>query len=192
MRKDWMCAAVLAAGAACAHAQETTWQFAYQGFIDTATGEFLAEERLTGSFSGADGNHDGVISADELTMLSTYNQTYIAPGGNGCVADPSPYLGCGVVRFTYALNGNLDFAVGYSGTDEFESGWYGGVNTGVSFGSGRYGPFTSWEERFAWTAETTFTISPPPPVPEPSAMLLLPAGLAVVALASRRRRNVSL
>lgn len=185
MRKQWICAAVLAASAACASAQ-TTWQFTYQGFIDGTTGEFLPEQRLTGTFAGSDADADGIIARDELTYLSAGGQVYLGEFGGGCVHSDSPYLQCSIGRFSYALTGNLAFAVSYSGHDEFSGGWYGGVTTGVDYGYGGYRDLDSWEQSYEWTDRTTFAIAPAP-VPEPSAMLLLPAGLVVLARAGRQR-----
>ena len=102
MRKDWMCAALLAAGIACAHAEETTWQFSYQGFVDVATGQFLPNQTLSGSFTGTDGNADGLITVDELTYLDAGNYNYLAPGGGGCVDSTSPYISCSITGFTTA------------------------------------------------------------------------------------------
>lgn len=185
MRKQWICAALLAASAAGASAQ-TTWQFTYQGFIDGTTGEFLPEQRLTGTFAGSDADADGIIARDELTYLSAGGQTYLGGFDGGCVHSDSPYLQCAISHFSYALTGKLDLAVSYSGQDEFSGGWYGGVTTGVDYGYGGYRDLDSWEQSYEWTERTTFAIAPPP-VPEPSALLLLPAGLAVLAWAGRQR-----
>ncbi len=48
MRKHLLCAALLAAGAACAQSEETTWNFSYQGFTDAATGVFNPDRQFGG------------------------------------------------------------------------------------------------------------------------------------------------
>ncbi len=187
MRKHLLCAVLLAAGAACAQAEETTWHFTYQGFIDSATGLFDPDRQLTGTFRGSDGDGDGIIGAAELSYLSTGGYTYVAPFGEGCVDSTSPYLRCHVDAFSYALTGQLDFSAGYYGYDEHTSGWSGDIVTGSHFGHSRYGPLPdhNWSVRHDWTDQTTFRITPPP-IPEPSAWLMLAAGLPVAGRAWHR------
>lgn len=188
MLQRMLCAALLAASA-CAHAQETTWNFTYQGFLDAETGVFDAARTLTGTFSGRDGNADGIVALDEVTYLTVDGRNYLSSFDGGCVASESPYLSCSVSRFSYARTGELVFNVGYSGHDEFVTSWYGGVRSGDRITFGRSTDMDGWETNYLWTERTAFSITPAP-VPEPAMLPMALAGLALVGLA-RRRAKVS-
>ncbi|WP_181259298.1 PEP-CTERM sorting domain-containing protein [Pseudoduganella armeniaca] len=185
MLRRLFCTALLAASA-CAQAQETTWHFTYQGFINAETGVFDATRSLTGEFRGNDANADGIVALDEITDLTVGDLTYLSPSG-GCVASTSPYLSCRVYGFSYTRTGELDVGVSYSGNDEFFTGWYGSVRTGDRITTGRYSDIESVESNYLWSDRTTFTISPAP-VPEPGTLPMAMAGLALVAVVARRMK----
>jgi len=204
MRKQLLCAALLAVGMTCAHAAQTTWNYTYQGFINADTGVFDPNVRLTGTFIGEDNNADGFITYDELTYLAS-GRVYLEPQpypstpgdlnpSGGCVQAPTSYASCTVSAFSYKLTGQLEYSLSYSGHDEFYQSWYSNTVTGNYFNDGGSNPPREqyWETRYNWSNQTTFTISPAPaPVPEPSAALLLPAGLGVLLAARRRRQKVA-
>jgi len=185
MLQRLLCTALLAASA-CAQAQDTTWNFTYQGFLDAETGVFDATHTLTGTFVGNDGNADGIIGRDEISFLAVNGLNYIAPSG-GCVGSASPYLSCSVSRFSYARTGELVFNVGYGGYDEFFTSWYGGVRTGDRITYTRQSGMDISESNYLWTDRTTFAITPAP-VPEPGPLPMALAGLALVGLACRRAK----
>lgn len=182
-----LCAALLALSSVCASAAETTWKFEYQGFVDAATGEFNADRKFYGSFSGSDSNADGIISLDELTSLNSDGYSFIEPGDGGCLANWTPYLRCEIGSFNYKLTGELDYALHHWGNDEYVMGWYGSVRTGDRFIYGSYSDVRSSESTYLWSDRTTFTISPAP-VPEPGTLPMALAGLALVGLAARRAK----
>jgi hypothetical protein len=192
MKKNLLCAALLVAGISAAHAQPTTWDFTYRGFVDAATGVFDSRKEFGGSFVGEDSNLDGVIVLDELSYFFTQGYLFfpVWPGQYGC--NTSSYLRCDVKNFSYTLTGKLHYEASTSGNDEGSKSWYSDAVIGSHFlsGGGDFMKGTSWERRYNWTDQTTFTISPAP-VPEPTVALMLPAGLALMYLARGRRRNTS-
>lgn len=177
-----------AATSTCAEAQLNTWAFTYQGFNDEWSGTFLPYVTLSGLFTGRDTNGDGTIAVSELVYLSAGGRTFIDVTGPRCSNDH--YSGvtydCSVHEFSYGLDGTLNFsgrARIISSTRYFEV-W---VNTGQEWG---YHDIHDWggpSGEYVWSDQTTLTISPAP-VPEPSPALLLPAGLAALAMAARRRK----
>lgn len=200
MYKKLLCAALLAAGTVAAQAAETTWNFAYTGFVNAETGAPL-NYQLTGSFRGEDANADGILLADELTYLQVQTYVLLEPfpenpdavmNPGGCARTWAPYLKCQIDSFSYKTTGQLEFSIHHFGNDEASSSWSGSIVSGSHFGSegGNWDTGSSWAYWYNWTDQTTFTISPPP-VPEPSTVLLLPAGLAVLAAARRRQKKVA-
>lgn len=198
MYKKLLCAALLTAGTACVHAAETTWTFAYEGFVDAETGAPV-NYKLTGSFRGEDVNADGIIVADELTYFRADGYVLLEPfpetpnwemNPGGCARTWDPYLKCEINRFSYKTTGELDFSVEHWGNDEASSSWSGSIVTGshLQWSSSNWDAGSYSSTRYNWTDQTTFAISPPP-VPEPSTALLLPAGLAVVIATRRRQRK---
>ncbi|MGK5058369.1 PEP-CTERM sorting domain-containing protein [Janthinobacterium sp. LB2P49] len=192
MKKNLLCAMLLVAGISAAHAQPTTWDFTYQGFVNAATGVFDSDATFHGSFSGEDRNADSVITVDELSYFLTQGHLFLPfrIGQYGCNA--SSYLRCEVNNFSYTLEGKLNYATKTDGHDEGPNSWYSQAVIGSYFlkGGGNYWKGTQWENRYNWSDQTTFTISPAP-VPEPTVALMLPAGLALMYLARVRRRKTS-
>ena len=78
-----------AAGSACAE----EWQFSYTGFNED--GVFRPDERLTGSFRGADVDLDGKISLPELSSLVIDGRQYL----DGCLSLSDPYFRCEIDAF---------------------------------------------------------------------------------------------
>lgn len=192
MKKNLLCAALLVAGISTAHAQPTTWDFTYQGFVNVTTGVFDSGAKFHGSFSGEDSNADGVITVDELSYFLTQDHLFLPflIGQYGC--NTSSYLRCEVNNFSYTLDGKLNYATRTYGNDEGSKSWYSQAVIGSYFLSGGsdFMRDTRWENRYNWSDQTTFTISPAP-VPEPTVALMLPAGLALMYLARARRRKTA-
>lgn len=189
-------AAALAGAAWTAHAEPTTWQFTYTGFLavfdettldgSTHREEFRPDIEITGSFTGADGNGDGVIALSELSGFTLRGTDYFA-----CMAEPSPYSRCAIDSFSYALTGALDFTTRTSGNDEYYTSWDGSVVSGqrAQDGAYRHSPWGADRrdsvQTLYWTDATRFGIAPAP-VPEPASGMLAAAGL--ILLAGLRRR----
>lgn len=187
MKKKLLCAMLLVAGISAAHAQPTTREFTYQGFVNAATGVFDSDATFHGSFSGEDRNADSVITVDELSYFLTQGHLFwpIRRGDYGC--NTSSHYRCEVNNFSYTLEGKLNYATKTDSYDGPHSSYSQAV-IGSYFLSGGSRPGTRWENRYDWSDQTTFTISPAP-VPEPTVALMLPAGLALMCLARVRRRK---
>jgi uncharacterized protein (TIGR03382 family) len=193
-------ATVLAGCAWTAEAQAAadTWNFSYTGFYLTTTrvdfirnsqttAGFEPELTLKGSFSGADNDHDGVIELSELTGFDFNGYDYYA-----CAAAPSPYGHCTIGGFSYALTGQLAFSARYAGEDEFISGWYSAVTSGVQASDGSYRGNEETDRVYDWTGQTRFSIAQvTSPVPEPASGAMAAAGLVLLGLLGRRRRSLS-
>ncbi|MBB3220497.1 hypothetical protein [Pseudoduganella umbonata] len=179
--------ALLLAAAACASAQMTTWEFTYQGFNDAWSGTFLPDRKFSGLFTGRDTNGDGTIAYSELVYLSAGGRTFVDPTGPDCNSHSSGTdYQCWVSEFSYGLDGTLNFsgrAIVTSSTRYFEF-W---ANTGQDWGFRDIQEWGGPTGEYVWADQTTLTISPAP-IPEPSVALLMPAGLALLALAARRPR----
>ncbi|EZP38466.1 PEP-CTERM protein-sorting domain-containing protein [Janthinobacterium lividum] len=192
MKKNLLCAALLVAGISTVHAQPTAWDFTYRGFVDAATGVFDSRREFGGSFVGEDSNQDGVIVLDELSYFSSGGYLFfpVTPGSYGC--NTSSYLRCEVKNFSYTLTGKLQYEARTYGYDEGSMSWYSNdvIGSHLLRGGGDFMRGTRWENRYNWSDQTTFTISPAP-VPEPTVALMLPAGLALMYLARVRRRKTS-
>lgn len=192
MKKNLLCAALLVVGISTAHAQPTTWNFTYQGFVDATTGVFHSGMKLVGSFVGEDSNLDGVIAFEELSYFSSGYYQFLPdiPGGFGC--NTSSYLRCEVKDFSYTLTGKLRYETWTDGHDEGSMSWYSQnvIGSHLLSGGSDFMRGTRWENRYDWSDQTTFTISPAP-VPEPTVALMLPAGLALMYLARARRRKTA-
>lgn len=190
MKKYLLYAVLGLAGLSSAHAEPTRWNFSYRGFVDAATGVFDSQKVLKGEFIGEDRNADGVLVLDELSYFESEGHQFLpqasGPGGGGC---GSRYLACNVYRFSYALTGQPDYAVGTSGADEFYyRWWFSDTVIGSHFGSGGGNAYTGemWSVRYDWSDRTVFNIVATP-VPEPATVLMLPAGLAFLYWRRARR-----
>ncbi len=191
MKKYLLSAVLSLAGLSAAHAEPRVWHFTYRGFVDAATGVFNPQMELKGEFVGEDRNADGVVTLDELSYFESQGYRFLPkvanPGGSGC---GSHYLSCSVYNFSYALSGQLDYTVGTHGADEFYNHWwFSDTVTGSHFsqGSGDIFHEESWVSRYNWSDKTTFIMLS---VPEPTAALMLPAGLALMYWVRARRRTL--
>lgn len=179
----------LAVGSASAASQ--TWNFAYAGFFDVLSGEFDSNYRISGSFTGADDNHDGVIGKEEISEFIVNGTDYI-----GC-AESSPYAYCGADSFSYQLGGSLAFTAG-TGSRDPEGLYYNShvIRAGLNEIALTMSPY---DERthlsYQWTSETQFSIGSltsggvTPPVPEPGTWAMVLTGLALVGGVARRRKT---
>lgn len=104
MLKQLLCATALAACAASAQAEVASqWQFTWTGFlISNPTQSYFDPSRsVTGTFSGIDADHDGIIILAEVTELTVGGIDW-ATCGDG------PFVACGISRFSYSAQGGLD------------------------------------------------------------------------------------
>lgn len=185
-------AAVLALAVPCFAAAQTSpeWTFVYKGFDVTGENEigqietiFIPTAEIRGRFFGVDGNANGVLEKGELTSLSVWGDIYLP-----CYTELQT---CSVNAFSYSPDGGLSFDLSHTSRDpEGFFGWSSAVVSGVKGYSFGGGPFTGWEEyTYAWTPQTTFTLTGPVaiPVPEPSTWLMLGAGALLLGWRQRRR-----
>jgi hypothetical protein len=147
-------------------AEASTWSFTYSNLCDGSN--CLA---LSGTFSGNDSNHDGVVALDELLGLEAGGATFFPTWSS---APGAPPAGGTTYSFSYRIGGALDFIA--------DAQYYRiavHVATGDSYSI--VGPGTP-SDNFQWTPETTLAVTP---VPEPGTASLLLAGL--LALSTRVR-----
>ncbi len=189
MLKTIALAALMAASCA-ANAAHNTWDFSYTGFLDESTGAFLADYTISGSFSGEDLNHDGVLDKSEVFSLMLNGMNFIA-----CAGDSNEFYHCGTDAFDYRIGGALTLEAGLFSYDP--EGFTGG---GYSFTAGKseidyaYSPFHNMRNARLWTDQTQFTITPASsgsviPVPEASTWSMLLTGLGIVSFAALKRRR---
>lgn len=187
----WLLASLLAGSVLPAHAQPRTWEFSYTGlfathsFVHAREGStysegFEPDTRITGRFSGEDSDGDGILEIGELTGFLVHGMDYFP-----CIESPSPYGRCGIRRFSYDLDKELDFSAGWSGADEFYSGWAGSVTSGVGARDYSYGYHYESNSYLYWTEQTRFDIVQLP-VPEPASGAMAAAGLMLLAGLRRR------
>lgn len=164
-----------------AAAQAAVWSFTYTGFYDQEARSFLPDTKLSGSFSGTDGNGDGTLELGELTTLMVGATDFIS-----CAAASNAFYHCGADRFRFSPASGLSFSLGEYGSDP--EGWVGGghlVETGALSYEYRFDPYSSYERHLQWTRNTTLQVVSV--VPEPAGWAMLGGGLAGIALWRRRR-----
>lgn len=185
----------LLTGSACtAQCAPTTWDFSYTGFFvtrdyrggapayDSSYSEgFEADARVSGSFSGQDGDGNGIIDIGELIGFRVQDMSFFP-----CDEDPGPYGRCGLRSFSYSPGGELRFSGGRSSYDEFSSGWSGSVTSGVGARDYSYGHVYESTTVWYWTDQTRFDIVQLP-VPEPASGAMAAAGLALLAGLRRQK-----
>lgn len=187
----WLLASLLAGSVLPVHAQPRTWDFSYTGFFathsythshegDRYSEGFEPDRRIIGRFSGEDGDGDGILELGELTEFMVFDMDYFP-----CIENPSPYGRCSISRFSYDLDGELDFSAGWTGADEFYSGWASRVTSGVSLRDYSYGHFHVSDTYLYWTGQTRFDIVQLP-VPEPASGAMAAAGLLLLAALRRQ------
>jgi uncharacterized protein (TIGR03382 family) len=190
---------------ASAQAAASTWDFSYTGFNQTTTHDdffahhtvsttvFAPDLTLTGSFSGADNNHDGVIELTELTGFTFNGLDYYA-----CQRAPAPHQSCYVENFSYTLAGELAFSADANnwGAEVRNGIVSNGANSYVISGLNAYyvtyyGPEDD-AKRYDWTRQTTFAISQvTSPAPEPASGAMAAAGAILLGVLGRRRRGLT-
>jgi hypothetical protein len=172
-------AGALFLGSALAHAQSTHWTFSYTGFYDKEAAQFMPDARIDGSFSGHDGNADGVLERGELTSLLLGSMDYVA-----CAGSSNASYHCGADSFRFSPNEGLSFSLGEYGGDP--EGWTGGgylVTTGDMSYQYRYDPYSNTEHHLYWTEGTTLNMMSA--VPEAPAWTMLLAGVAGLGVRAR-------
>jgi len=131
-----------------------------------------------------DGNGNGLLERQELTRFWWDSMEYVQ--SYGC-----PLMDCVLESFSYNLrSGQLDFSSSWSYRDD----WAYSSSSAVAgdrihfFGYTGEGGGSSYDT--LWTDQTIFAITPAP-VPEAPMALMLAAGLASLALFSRRIKQKS-
>lgn len=174
--------------ATCLTAQaEQKWSFTYTGFYDGEAGIALPDQKLSGTFTGSDKNHDGYLELTELSSLRIDGEyeDFIQ-----CSQSVNPYYSCGTSTFTYRLGHGLAFSLGWKATTPPDLGddvKGRSIFTGyVDYTHNQHeGEYTA--RHLYWTEGTQQMVIGP--VPEPSTYAMLGLGLLGLALRARRRSS---
>lgn len=167
-------------------AMADTWHFSYTGFYSAEAHAFSPSYGLSGSFSGADLNHDNRIDRSELTDF-TFDGNY------SFFACPrfQNHHDCDLPSFEYTLDTKrLQFESHERTTDpEGFFTWYSDIRTGNSIEKvTTFNLKITQSSHFYWTNETVYGGDLSPPVPEPETYAMLLAGLALIGGAALRRK----
>lgn len=192
MKTPFFTAALLTALATATPVQAQSWNFSYTGFQYVyqdnpdfpPISEYRPDLNVSGTFTGQDSNHDGVISHDELTSLVVSGYDYKA-----CEAGSNTWWHCGVEdNFRFQIdNRSLTMSAGENGHDP--EGWVWG-GSGFSTAQGYYNyrsmPGSSLSEAWKITPNTAHWVAA---VPEANTWAMLMAGLGALGFIARRRRK---
>jgi hypothetical protein len=181
-----LAAAALAALASTARADDSsTWAFDFShlqvqaSILGTSVGPPTQNGVISGFFTGTDRNHDGALTASELTSFQVLGHQMfpLVPYGGDPLHDRGDQWSVIEAFLFDPASGQLVFDVAYG---EMPMGF------GVSLVTGRGGFYNerngSYLEEWAWTPQTQLSVRP---IPEPATQALLVLGLLGVGLAAR-------
>lgn len=167
---------LLAANGA-AHAAPQSFDIVYKGFYSVDDKAFLPDKTLNVSLTIDDLDGNGSFSENEVKALKSSNIDYKGI----CTVEhclEEFHWNRGSLPYIQAVYHEFD---GFTNTLTI-------VTTGVEYREFVQTNFGfRYDAKWTWTADTQTTITPASPVPEPSAWVMLCAGLAGLGALSRRR-----